>query len=163
MASFVSSWRLTGKPKSPLAPQRIAPKHAAILATHSADQMTEVQQKLFDRIGTCCPDALLLRSLALDFREALASCEAWRMVAWTELAKRSPLGPVVRFAYGLQKDISVINAAVETSWSTGQVEGQINRLKMIKREMYGRSGFALLRACVLPYAPAISASFGPAP
>ena len=43
----------------------------------------------------------------------------------------------------------------------GQVEGQINRLKMIKRQMYGRAGFHLLRARVLPYTPAISA--GPAP
>ena len=54
-----------------------------------------------------------------------------------------------------------MSAAVETPWSTGQVEGQINRLKMIKRQMYGRAGFDLLRARVLPYSPAISA--GPAP
>ena len=51
-----------------------------------------------------------------------------------------------RFAFGLQKDISAVAAAVDTSWSTGQVEGQINRLKMIKRQMYGRAGFKLLRA-----------------
>ena len=68
---------------------------------------------------------------------------------------------VVRFAYGLSKDISAVAAAVDTSWSTGQVEGQINRLKMIKRQMYGRAGFELLRARVLPYSPPASA--GPAP
>jgi transposase len=68
---------------------------------------------------------------------------------------------VVRFAYGLQKDISAVAAAVTTSWSSGQVEGQINRLKTIKRQMYGRAGFALLRARVLPYSPATTT--GPAP
>ncbi len=68
---------------------------------------------------------------------------------------------MVRFAYGLQKDLSAVAAAVETSWSSGQVEGQINRLKTIKRQMYGRAGFELLRARVLSYSPAATA--GPAP
>jgi transposase len=68
---------------------------------------------------------------------------------------------VVRFAYGLQKDIFALAAAVTTSSSSGQVEGQINRLKMTKRQMYGRAGFELLRARVLPYLPASTA--GPAP
>jgi transposase len=57
----------------------------------------------------------------------------------------------VRFLYGLQKDISAVGSAVDTPWSTGQLEGQINRLKMIKRQMYGRAGFELRRARVLPY------------
>ena len=63
-------------------------------------------------------------------------------------------------AQGL-KDISAVTAAVETSWSTGQIEGQINRPKIIKRQMYGRVGFELLRARVLPYLPTFAA--GPAP
>lgn len=62
---------------------------------------------------------------------------------------------------GLQKDISAVAAAIDTSWSTGQVEGQINRLKMIKGQMYGRASFELLRARVLPYSPLAVA--GPAP
>ena len=53
---------------------------------------------------------------------------------------------LVRFAYGLQKDLAAVTAAVVTSWSMGQVEGQINLLKMIKRQMYGRADFPLLRA-----------------
>jgi hypothetical protein len=65
---------------------------------------------------------------------------------WIEGARHCEYGPMVRFAYGLRKDLLAVSAAVETSWSTGQVEGQINRLKMIKRQMYGRAGFELLRA-----------------
>lgn len=52
-------------------------------------------------------------------------------------------------------------AAVETSWSTGQVAGQNNRLKMIKQRTYERAGFELLRARVLPYSPAIGAGAAP--
>jgi len=163
VARFVSDWRKAGKSTSPQAPQRIAPKHAAILATRAADQLTEEQQTLFDRIAVQCPDAIPLRTFALDFRQALSSSEAWRMEVWVELAKRCQFSPLVRFAYGLQKDMAAVTAAVVTSWSTGQVEGQINRLKMIKRQMYERAGFPLLRARVLPYTPAILVSSGPAP
>ena len=103
----------------------------------------------------------VLRQLALGFRSALTSGESIQMRRWIEGAKRCEFGSVVRFAYGLQKDISAVAAAVETSLSTGQVEGQINRLKTIKRQMYGRAGFELLRARVLPYLP--TAAAGPAP
>jgi hypothetical protein len=73
------------------------------------------------------------------------------------VSKYCEFGAVVRFAYGLQKDISAVGAAVDTSWSAGPVEGQVNRLKTLKRQMYGRAGFELLRARVLPYEPMASA------
>ena len=60
---------------------------------------------------------------------------------------------MARFAVGLEKDFAAVCSAVETCWSNGQVEGQLNRLKTLKRQMYGRAGFALLRARLLPYVP----------
>jgi transposase len=92
---------------------------------------------------------------------ALTADDSAQLRRWIEGAKRCEFGALVRFAYGLPKDISAVAAAVDTGWSTGQVEGQINRLKMIKRQMYGRAGFELLRARVLPYSPVHIA--GPAP
>ena len=53
------------------------------------------------------------------------------------------------FADGLLQDHEAVKAALTLEWSNGQVEGQINRLKMIKRQMYGRAGFELLRRRVL--------------
>ncbi len=163
VARFVSGWRKTGKAASRKAPERIAPRHAAILVTRPADKMSEEQQQLFDRITIQCPDVIALRKLALDFRDALTAAESTQLRQWIEKAKRSAFGSVVRFAYGLQKDISAVAAAVDTPWSTGQVEGQINRLKTVKRQMYGRAGFELLRARVLPYLPAAATIAGPAP
>jgi transposase len=161
VARFVAGWRKTGKAVRPNAPERISPKHAAILVTRAADQMKDEQQRLLDRIANQCPDVLALRQIALSFRAALTAENSTYLRRWIEGAKRNEFGHIVRFAYGLQKDISAVSAAVDTSWSTGQVEGQINRLKMIKRQMYGRAGFELLRARVLPYSPATSP--GPAP
>ena len=57
--------------------------------------------------------------------------------------------PLKDFARGLHRDITAIQAALDLPWTTSPVEGQINRLKMLKRTMYGRAGFQLLRARVL--------------
>jgi transposase len=92
-----------------------------------------------------------MRFLALDFREAISSNDRDGMLHWIRTAAQSGFGPLARFAYGLRKDFNAVIAAVETPWSNGQTEGQINRLKAIKRQMYGRAGFPLLRARVLPY------------
>ncbi|HTS66285.1 MAG TPA: transposase, partial [Candidatus Acidoferrales bacterium] len=108
-----------------------------------------------------CPEIVDLRRMALSFRSALEAEKSAQLRQWIQATKRCEFGALVRFAYGLQKDISAVAAAVDTPWSMGQVEGQINRLKTIKRQMYGRAGFELLRARVLPYAPALVT--GPAP
>jgi transposase len=162
VARFVAGWRNTGTvTTSPQHPRRIAPKHAAILVTRPAEKMTEEQQSLFDRLVCACPDVSDLRKIALAFRAALTADDSGQLRQWIDAAKHCEFGPVVRFAYGLTKDLSAVTAAVDTPWSSGQVEGQINRLKTIKRQMYGRASFDLLRARVLPYSPAASA--GPSP
>jgi transposase len=53
------------------------------------------------------------------------------------------------FAAGLENSGAAVRAALTTPWSNGQAEGQINRLKLIKRQCYGRAGFELLRRRVL--------------
>ena len=57
--------------------------------------------------------------------------------------------PLKDFAAGIRRDIGAIQAARDLPWTTSPVEGQISRLKMLKRTMYGRAGFQLLRARVL--------------
>jgi transposase len=54
-----------------------------------------------------------------------------------------------RFAASLRRDFDAINASLRLPWTTSPVEGQISRIKMLKRTMYGRAGFELLRARVL--------------
>lgn len=56
----------------------------------------------------------------------------------------SRLIPLVRFASGVREDRAAVEAGMSLPWSNGQVEGQINRLKMLKRQMYGRAGMELL-------------------
>jgi transposase len=69
--------------------------------------------------------------------------------AWMAEAMHSGIGELVRFARGLQDDLSAITAGLTLVWSNGVTEGQIHRLKLVKRQGYGRAGFALLRQRVL--------------
>lgn len=64
-------------------------------------------------------------------------------------AARSNLKEFVGFARGISEDYEAVKNALTYEWSNGQLEGQVNRLKLLKRMMYGRWKFDLLRARVL--------------
>jgi transposase len=68
---------------------------------------------------------------------------------WIAEAVHSGIEELARFARGLQEDLAAVTAGLTLPWSNGPVEGQITRLKLLKRQGYGRTGFALLRQRVL--------------
>jgi transposase len=76
--------------------------------------------------------------------------------SWMKRSAASDSPELKRFAAGIERDYEAVSAAVEQHWSNGQVEGQVHRLKLLKRQMYGRSGFLLLRRRVLPFTTAES-------
>ena len=65
---------------------------------------------------------------------------------WIERARASP---VASFANGVIKDKAAVSAAITSPWSNGQTEGQITKLKLVKRQMYGRGKLDLLQARLL--------------
>ena len=69
--------------------------------------------------------------------------DAAAMAGWLEEASGSEMAT---FARGLTADLDAVMAALREPWSNGQTEGQINRLKMLKRKMYGAAGIDLLLA-----------------
>jgi transposase len=69
--------------------------------------------------------------------------------AWMTEAIESGIAELARFARGLQEDLAAVKAGLTLAWSNGVTEGQIHRLKLVKRQGYGRAGFALLRQRVL--------------
>ncbi|MEO6816748.1 MAG: transposase [Edaphobacter sp.] len=69
--------------------------------------------------------------------------------AWPGWLETAELSPLAAFARRLRRDQNAVTAALQLPWSNGMVEGQIHRLKLIKRQMYGRAGFDLLRQRVL--------------
>ena len=69
--------------------------------------------------------------------------------AWLAEARRSHIPELVSFVRGVRRDYAAVAAALTSPHSQGQVEGHVNRIKMLKRQMYGRASFDLLRRRVL--------------
>jgi transposase len=76
----------------------------------------------------------------MRFKGILHGCKADPLPAWIDDAIETDLALIVRFACTLNRDIDAVSNAIEMQWSNGQAEGQINRLKTLKRAMYGRAG-----------------------
>ena len=64
---------------------------------------------------------------------------------WLESAQASPIWELRQFAQGIERDRAAVEAALSRPESNGQTEGKVNKLKCLKRQMYGRATFALLR------------------
>jgi transposase len=92
------------------------------------------------------PDIAALAHVARDLFEIIRKRDAAAWPGWLEAAESSPYAP---FARHLRRDQDAVAAALQLPWSNGIVEGQIHRLKLIKRQMYGRASFDLLRLRVL--------------
>jgi len=154
MVSYhVSPWRMANPRTKPKPSKRLAPKDAAILMCKRPERRSADQQNILDRLASSHADIGHLCGLALGFRNAMQSRNGAHMLAWIDDAASSAYISIARFAQGLRRDLKAVIAAVESSFSSGQVEGQVNRLKALKRQMYGRAGFSLLRARVLPLSP----------
>jgi transposase len=67
------------------------------------------------------------------------------LTPWLTAALDSGITELRQFAKGLVQDLAAVQAALSLPWSSGQVEEQVNRLKLIKRQMYGRANFDLLK------------------
>ena len=76
--------------------------------------------------------------------------QAFRLVAIYSLKKTDRIYALQRFVRTLNGDLDAVRNAVTERWSNGQTEGQISRLKALKRAMYGRAGVSLLRARMMP-------------
>ncbi len=102
-----------------------------------------------ERLCSTCPEVETVRSLTLEFRRMVCRRDRAALGPWLESAQGCGVHEMAGFAQGLRSDIAAVGAALSTAWSAGQTEGNINRLKLIKRSMYGRAGFDLLCARVL--------------
>ena len=91
-----------------------------------------------------------MRQLAMRFRGLLRGRAVEKLDVWLSDARHGGIYDMRRFARTLRQDIEAVRNAVLEPWSNGQTEGQINRLKTLKRSMYGRAGIELLRAQMLP-------------
>ena len=89
------------------------------------------------------------QQLAAEFVRLVRTRDVGALEAWLMRAQESKLAEFRDFAAGLRRDHAAVTAALQLPWSNGQTEGQITKVKMLKRQMYGRASVALLRQRLL--------------
>ena len=134
----------------PMTGRQISSVTAAALCVKPRGQMTERQLANVDVLKAASTDFCTMRHLAMRLRGLLRGGTVEALDTWLTDARSSNIHGMRRFARTLRQDMDAVSNAVLEPWSNGQVEGQINRLKMLKRAMYGRAGVDLLRARIFP-------------
>jgi transposase len=128
----------------------LSPRQAAMLMARRPEDLSTDQQRTLAMLTEASPEITTMHELVREFRALLRERREEDLFAWTDHAIASGLPEIKRFGETLLRDHSAIRAAIRLPWSNGQVEGQVHRLKLIKRQMYGRAGFLLLKRRVLP-------------
>ncbi len=121
-------------------------RRAVWVVLRRREQRDEQDDQLVARLIEQCPDFAAAIQLTQTFTQFVRDRQPDQLDPWLQAARSSSLPTFQRFAQGLQEDYAAaVRAGVTLAVSNGQVEGQINRLKMLKRQMYGRAGIELLR------------------
>lgn len=150
---YLAPWRLHPRrgpsplPPTPLSPA--TPHRAAQFFTQPGEALSEEDQAYLQRLRCLDPELDQLASLADAFRRMVRDRDADGLDGWLGRAGGCGIEELLHFAEHLQRDHAAVHAALSLPWSNGQTEGQITRLKLIKRQMYGRGNLDLLRLRVL--------------
>ncbi|MER5556955.1 transposase [Streptomyces sp. NPDC002793] len=98
---------------------------------------------------TRCPELDTAAGHVRDFGEMLPGRLGAMLPAWIDAVEASRLPGLTGFALHLRRDLDTVIAGLTLDWSSSSVEGAVNRVKRIKRQLYGRAGFHLLRKMIL--------------
>jgi transposase len=125
-----------------------SPRQAAWMLL-KPEKLKGEQQKIVEDLRQFFPEVRGAQELASGFFRIVRERKANELRAWLMAALKSQLPEFISFANGIVQDLQAVKAALTYDWSQGQVEGHVNRLKLLKRQMYGRAKLDLLRARVL--------------
>jgi len=134
-------------PPAPL--ENFSAQRAAWLFVCQPEKLDERQQAELVLIRGASPHAERAYCLAQAFMQMMREQTGEQLDPWLSSVEASHLPELESFAKGIQHDKAAVLAGLTLPWSTGPVEGHVNRLKLIKRSMYGRAKLPLLRARVL--------------
>jgi hypothetical protein len=108
-------------------------------------QRTPDERRWVEAVIASHPKAATDEDLAQRFRQIFEDRDSDGLKGWLARSVASQITELKRFVTGLQRDYEAVTASIQQHWSNGQVQGQVHRLKLLKRQMYGRSGFPLLQ------------------
>jgi transposase len=125
---------------------RLGPRQAAWLFVQSAEQVQGAQRQQLEQLLAERPELLALYELAQRFVRLVHERQIKALAPWLREAQQASWPELRQLARGLLRDQAAVRAALQLPYSNGPVEGQVTRLKLLKRQMYGRAKLALLRS-----------------
>jgi len=128
---------------------RMSPTRASWLCVRQQTKLDEKQRQQVERIRQGHPDLDTAYQLSQAFVLMLLQRRDTDLDDWLSQSEHSGIAELKSLAQGIRRDYLAVHAAFSSPHSNGQVEGQVNRLKLQKRQMYGRAQFDLLRQKVL--------------
>ncbi len=138
-----------GEQAAPPRPHPLSPRQATWLLLRPVADLNNEERTMRARLLAAAP-AIRLTLTAVDaFRRMVLGRDRGALDPWLEAAEVSAVPAVRTFAASVRRDYAAVAAALEYAWSSGQVEGQVTKIKLRKREMYGRGKLDLLRRRVL--------------
>jgi transposase len=140
--------RASGKP-APDKPQELTVRKATWLITAHPDKIDESKALKIKQLLSRCPELEAVAECVREFAQMMTERKGSKLDSWLARAESTGMKPLQSLARGLRQDFDAVTAGLTLEWSSGRVEGNINRVKRIKRDGYGRAGFDLLRRQIL--------------
>jgi len=128
-----------------------SPRRASWLLVKRPEKLTDSEHAALERMFQVDAKVRDAHTLAQRFARMIRERELECLRPWLDDATASGIDALGSFAKSIRKDLVAVIHALTMPWSQGRVEGHVNRLKLIKRQMYGRANFDLLRKRVLAY------------
>ncbi len=129
--------------------RRFSPRQTHWLLLRPDDDLNDDERAYREALCQESPMIATAQRLISDFGRIVRTRALEELDVWLTDTARSRIPELVSFVRGVQRDYAAVAAALTSPHSQGQVEGQVNRIKMLKRQMYGRASFDLLRRRVL--------------
>ena len=141
---------LDGGPTRSPRPAEFTARQVCQWVLRRPDRLDEDDRDRLQAICGRCPTLATVTQLVQSFARLLRERRGLQhLVAWVETVERADIPELHAFASGLRKDWAAVTAGLTLHWSSGSVEGHVNRIKMLKRQMYGRANLDLLRCRIL--------------
>jgi transposase len=135
--------------KTPLPPAPPTVREVTGWLTRHPDSLTDDERPRLQALLDRCPELRAADAQVRAFAVMLARLTGQDLPQWISGTRAAGLPGLSSFAKGLEQDLDAVTAGLTTRWNSGPVEGRVNHIKMIKRQMFGRAGLPLLRKRVL--------------
>ncbi len=134
---------------APARPRLPSARQAVWLLLRPVEALGSARLAMRERLVAAAPEVAAALPILEDFRRMVRDRDRAALDGWLQDAEARPAREIRAFAANLRRDLAAVEAALTHEWSSGQVEGQVTKIKLVKRQMYGRANLDLLRKRVL--------------